>query len=519
MRRLALLVLFAACQPGLERSVQSLSAAGSFVDSTELLLRAHETGDPKAAELLPAAAQDAYRAEIDRAEQAEAEDDLAGSLAAYDRVILLSKRVVAAGGPALPDHIAAERAEIARATATLFAARASVAYDDGRYQEALSGWRLAESTDAEATDSELQVPLALARLGDEARTAHRYREAIGLYDESVALGGGDVPRMWSAAIHAGLGRHALKNGACRKAVAELTEATALPFDVKLAGDLERARTCATSEVVVQPFEDLVEGGIQRDNLGVLLVDQLGHHLISHGSRFLVLLDPSSRGARGEGGPGGRFEVQGHLTRVDIVPAAQTETQQTGTGTLKVPCEVGGEPTCEETVTVTYTLLEETLHVDIAGAIKLVDRQSGEQVTTKPLDIRVNKVRREARDPKVTDVRGYVLKAQVGTKATDRVVGLTGEARTDFAKPQPMPDAARVVDEAVVRLAASAADAVLTAIDQPDDLADPRTLILVTPVASAEDISFGAAEIEEEEAPAPIAVEDGAEETAPVPETP
>ena len=59
------------------------------------------------------------------------------------------------------------------------------------------------------------------------------------------------------------------------------------------------------------------------------------------------------------------------------------------------------------------------------------------------------------------------------------------------------DAARVVDEAVVRLAATAADAVLAAVDQSDELADPETLVLVTPVASAEDISFGDAQIAEE----------------------
>lgn len=497
MRLLLALVLLAGCQPSLQRTVQSLAANGEFVEASKAALRGKAAGDPKAQELLEAAAEDAYRAELDRAHEAEADDELPESLAIYDRLIAFSKEVVAAGGPVLPEGVVRERTDLARRTATLYAARGAIAYEEGKYQKALDSWRLAEETDADATDAESRFHLALTRLGDAARDDHRYRDAITLYDEAVEAGGGEEPRVWAAAIHAALGRHALKHDACRKAVEELLAAAALPYDVRLANDLEAARQCSTREVVVHPFEDLVEGGLEDNNLGVLLVDQLHHHLRSHGSGFVVLLDPDSKVARKEyTGTGRRFDVRGHLTRVEVESGEVEREKMRATGKLLVPCEAGGEPRCSETLNVSYDLRTERLEVDIAGAIKVVDVVSGEQVRTRPVDIRVTKTRYEASDAKVTDARDFVVKAAVGVEASERQVGIQGDAVTHFAPSPPLPETDRVVDEAVVRLAGTAADAVLAAIDTEPPLADPETLVLVAPVTSADEITFGESFVQE-----------------------
>ncbi|MFK7930765.1 MAG: hypothetical protein AB8H79_21460, partial [Myxococcota bacterium] len=264
--RILALALLASCTSGLNRTVESLSQSGDYQNATSVVLSAAAAGDKDAALMLPAVAQDAYDDLLDRAREAEAEDDLPVALGYLDAVRALEARVVQAGGPKLASSVATERTEVAQRTAILYAARASVAYDEARYEDALSGWRMAEGTDPEATTSETQIPRALSRLGDVARTEHRYREAIALYDEAVQAGGGEDPRIWSAAIHAALGRYALKNDACRQAVEELTQASVLPFDIRLSADLDAAKACALREVIVHPLDDLVEGGIGNDRL-------------------------------------------------------------------------------------------------------------------------------------------------------------------------------------------------------------------------------------------------------------
>jgi tetratricopeptide (TPR) repeat protein len=494
---LAITASLLGCTSRLQRNVQGLSVDGEYVAATELLLEARATGDDDAALLLEATAADAYEAELDRARMLEADGLPEDALTAYDGLLSLGARVREAGGPVLPPAVRPEREAIARTVATRLAARAAVAFEARRYQAALDGWREAEALDPDATDAEQRIPQALTRLGDGAREEHRYREAIALYDEAVEVGGGEEPRVWAAAIHAALGRHALKEGACRQAVEAFRQASALPFDVRLAEDFEQARACATREVVVHPFEDLVEGGIDDDNLGVLLVDQLSHHLRTHGSRYVVLLDPESPAARGPAPEAGhRYHIRGHLTRVQVAEGEATRAERSAPGVIQVVCPGGSEPTCEEEVQVAYTLTTERLEVDIAGAIKVVEESTGEQVATRPLDIQVKKQRYRASDAKVTDVRGFVVKAPVGVEASETRVGVQGEAVSHFAPSPPLPEADRVVDEAMVRLAATAADAVLAAVDAPPPVPDPEHLHLVTPVMRAEDITFGEAVIEE-----------------------
>lgn len=496
--RFIALALLTSCPTALNRTVQSLSQSGDYENATTVVLSAAAAGDKEAQELLPTVAEDAYADLLDRGREAEADDDLPAALGYFDAARALEARVVEAGGPPLPSRIATERADIAQRTAILHAARASVAYDEQRYADALAGWRLAEGTDAEATTSELLIPKALARLGDVARTNHEYREAIALYDEAVEAGGGEDPRIWSAAIHAALGRYALKQGACRQAVEELTQASALPFDIRLSSDLERAKDCAIREVVVHPLDDLVEGGIDKVNLGVLLIDQLNHHLNVQGSGYLRLLAADSRAAKAKvTEPRQRYEVTGHLTRIEVGEQPKKSRQAEAVGAIKVPCSPGTPPECLEDVRVSYTLTTERIEVDVAGAIKVIDVASGVQVATKPLDVRLSRTRYEASKAKATDVRGFGLQAPVGETISDRSIGVKGDERQHFTPTPELPDPDKVVDEAVVRLAAEAAEAILAAVDVEDPLDDPDTLILVTPVARAEDLTFGSAEIEED----------------------
>jgi len=279
--------------------------------------------------------------------------------------------------------VAKERTEVAQRTAILYAARASVAYDEARYEDALSGWRKAEGTDPEATNSETQIPRALSRLGDVARAEHRYREAIALYDEAVQAGGGEDPRIWSAAIHAALGRYALKNDACRQAVEELTYASVLPFDIRLSADLDAAKACALREVIVRPLEDLVEGGIGKANVGVLLIDQINHHLNVKGSGYLRLLAADSKAAKVPvKEPRKRFEVTGHLTRVEVGTLPKLSRAAEAVGAIKVPCSPGEAAECFEEVRLSYTLSTERIEIDLPGAIAVTDTSSGALVPTE-----------------------------------------------------------------------------------------------------------------------------------------
>lgn len=491
MRRLTLLALLVACQPGLNKSVQTLSAGGNFIEATELLLRASAEGDRRAAELLPQVAQDAYRMELDRAHEAEAEDDLPASLDAYDRLLALETRVKAAGGPGLPGHILKERTDIARRTAIFFAARGQIAFEDGRTTDALTHWQRAEAIDREATDASLKIPRALTRLGDEARVAHRYREALARYEEAVQLGAGDQAAGWAASIHAAYGRYALRNGACRRAVQELTTASAMPFDVRLASDLAQARACAQREIIVHSFADRVDGGIDDPNLATQLVDQIAHYVRTNGSRFVRLIDPDAPAAQSPvERHGQRVDVEGHLSRLRIQEPEPEITSRTAQGKLLVPCSAGGEPRCEEQLTVQFDLTETRLKVDLAGSIKVVDRHSGEQLALRPLDLRLDKVRRQAAPTRVTDIRGFVIEAEVGPRPSASTVGVGEEIAAWFGEPEPLPDPVKVLDEAVVRLAATAADAILAAVDQEPDLPEPETLRLTPPVTTAEEITFG-----------------------------
>jgi tetratricopeptide (TPR) repeat protein len=496
MRPLLTLLLLSACQPSLTRAVNALHGAGDYVEATDLVLRAVLAGDARAVAALPDVAERAYALALDRAREAEADDHLPAALAAFDRALALEARVVAAGGPTLPPHVGKERADVARRTAFLYATRAAAAFDDGRTAQALEDWTLAEKVGPGLTDAHRRIPVALTTLGDEAREASRYREALARYDEAARAGAGERPRVWAAAIHAAWGRYALKAGACRRAVEELTAAAALPFDLKLATDLEDARACATREIVIHPFADLVEGGLSKPNLNILLADQLGHHVRTHGSGFVRLLDPSSKAARQAGAQRGvRFDVHGHLTRLKVDQPAPTRGERTTIGRLLVPCQAGGEPTCTEQVTVAFDLEETTLSVALAGAVRVVDRATGEQVALRPLEMRLDKVRRVATPTRVTDARGFVIQAPVSAKATDRTVGVAAEVRPWFEQPDALPDPVRVLDEAVARLAAEAAEAVLAAVDAEPDLPDPTQLTLVTPIMNADDISFGDAAIE------------------------
>ncbi|MFT7518084.1 MAG: tetratricopeptide (TPR) repeat protein [Kiritimatiellia bacterium] len=491
------LLALCACQPALIRTVSGLTASGDFVQATEVTVRAVKSGDERAPELLEQASADAYKYEWDKAREAEADGRLSDSLATYDDLLGLAARVQDAGGPQLDTLVQQERSNIAEATAHMFAARAEVAYDDARWQDSLDAWRMAEKTAPGTTDALGQIPTSLERLGDQATEDHRYRDAIALYQQSVEAGGGDSARAWSAAIHAAIGRHALDQGACRKAVIELTKAAALPFDLSLGQDLDNARSCARRQVIVLPFEDLVDGGLDDKNVGVLLVDQIGHQLRTGSTPFIQLIDPASAVAKQNvRAAGRRYEVRGHLTRVDIVRTDPTTTSEKAEGVLKVPCEPGGDPVCDEKVVVSYTLRSEGLAVTISGNIKVVDVVTGEQVATKPLDIKVDKHRRQMLDPKITDVRGYGLDAQIAARATESAVALHGDARRLIKTPPALPDPARIVDEAMVRLAAVAAKAVLAHIDTETALPDPTMLELVTPIVNADDILFGDSTIHE-----------------------
>lgn len=518
--RLIALALLAACSPGLTKTVQSLSQTGDYENATAVVLSAAAAGDKEAMELLPSVAEDAYADILDRAREAEAEDDLPVALGYIDAARALEARVVKAGGPSLAPGVAEERANIAQRTAILYAAKGSVAYDEQRYDDALAMYRLAEGTDPDATTSERDIPKALSRLGDVARAEHHYRDAIGLYDQAVSAGGGEEPRVWSAAIHAALGRYALKQGACRQAVDELTQASALPFDIRLASDLEAAKDCALREVIVRPLEDLVEGGIEKANLGVLIVDQLNHHLNANGSGYLRLLAANSKAAKRAPSEGRtRYDVTGHLTRIEVGEQPQKSRDAEAVGVIKVPCTPGTPAECFEEVRVKYTLTTERIEVDVAGAIMVTDVNSGVQVATKPLDVRLSRTRYEASKAVATDVRGFGLKAPIGTTISERSVGVKGDERRHFTPSPALPDPDKVVDEAVVRLAAEAAEAILAAVDVEEALPDPQSLVLITPVARAEDLTFGNAEIEEDTVDDIVIGGDGPNITPPEPDAP
>lgn len=519
MRLILPLCLLVACAPTLTRTVEGLVMSGDMENALNVTLAAAKSGNPKAVELLPGVAEDRYDGLLDQATEAEAEDQLLNSLEHYDALIALEAEVVAAGGPRVKAvDLPADRKRVARSAAFKRFSQGEVAFAEGRFESALAAFRDAERLAGDDTQAARLIPHTLTELGHAARDRQRYREAITYYDEAVSLGAGESPRIWAAAIHAALGRAALEDRACRKAVFELTKATALPFDVDLGGDLERARECAMRELVVHPLEDLVDGGVD-ENLGVLLMDQLNHHLRAHGSRYLKLLAADSKAAKKLPEDAGlRFEVRGHLTRIEVDKAEAKTEPATATGVLKVPCSPGEAPTCTEQVNVAYQLTTERLQVDIAGAIEVVDMVSGEQLMTRPLDVRLSRTRFSAADAKATDVRGFGVQAPVGVRATDRTIGVTGEAAAHFRKSEPLPDADKVIDEAFVRLAGDAADAVLASVDMDQPHADPETLRLVTPVARAEDLVFGEAVIEQEAPPAPEAPEGEDDEPRDGPDT-
>ncbi|TVQ94959.1 MAG: tetratricopeptide repeat protein [Deltaproteobacteria bacterium] len=510
MRRLSLFLVLMACQPSIYKSAQTLSAAGNYLEATDLLLPASAQGDRRARELLPEIAQSAYRMELDRAHEAEAADDLPASLDSYDRLLALETRVKQARGPSLPPHVHSERKDVAKRTAVFYFKRGKIAFEDGRTHDALQHWQRADRIDSEASEAHLKIPMALTTLGDEAREAHRYREALARYEEAVQLGGGDRAAGWAASIHAAYGRYALRKGACRRAVEELTIASAMPFDVRLARDLDRARECAVREVVVHPFTDRVEGGIDDPNLATQLVDQIAHYVRTNGSTYIRLIDPESPNAQTKvTRDRQRIDVEGHLSRLRIEQPEPQTSSRTAPGRILVPCSAGGEPRCEEELTVAFELTETRLRVDLAGSLKVVDRHSGEQLTLRPLDMHLDKVRRQANPTRITDLRGFVIEADIArtTSPTSTRVAMAEDILPWFGDPEPLPDPVSVLDEAVVRLAAAAADAVLATVDQEPELPEPETLHLFPPITTADEITFGDAPLRHEARDDPAAPTD------------
>lgn len=495
----AALFALAACQPAWIRTIDALSDRGDHAGATTAALSAHASGEPKAQEILLAVGGEALRDRLDRARQAEADGNLREALAHFDAYIDLSEKMRAAGVAGHEVDVGAERAAVSKKFAFELFGSGQVALEDGQFRDAIGLFEGAELVNAAATDADRWIPTALTGLGHAELEAGNPRDAIATWERSVSLGGGEEPKMWSAATHAALGRHALKAGACRAAERELTAATILPFDLDLGRDLDIARACAQREVIVRPFEDLVPGGIQGHNVKVLLADQLTHLLRARGSRNLSLLDPASSLAKGTYvGAGRRVEVRGHLTRAQVLAGGPTTRPAQAVGILKVPCGGTGDPVCDEEVKVAYTLREQKVEVALAGTVKVIDARTGEQLALRPVELNVAHVRREGVDPKVTDVRGYVVQAGLGPRATDRIVGVRGEARDHFLPQTALPDPARVLDEAVVRLASEAADAVLSAVDAEPPVADPAALVVLAPITRAEDLRFGEAPIREDQ---------------------
>ncbi len=370
------------------------------------------------------------------------------------------------------------------------------------WSRALSRFKAARSFRSTYKDTtELMAEAEYGWGGDEV-DRNAYRDAAKHFVAATEIAGSAGyrdARSRAAELFGALGQHFLQVGACRSALRDFEKARALE-DSSLLGALEEAaESCAVTPVAILPFENPTGRDLAGMALSETLADRVGSEVAEGASRFVRLIertaldrllaeqDLSAAGiATGSSSKiqGVRYLVIGKLTQVRVSGEPLRTDSKATVGTVPYECTKtnrDGEPyrsTCHREVRVDYRESSASLQLRVAGSVRVVDVQTGEQLASHPLEGVAEDAVHFVEDPSVD---GRVVSLTMwghnnGVGVRDRELRRLVDARRDLR------DEGAMADEIVSGLARAAAEAILEAVDVPDREADPDRLDLGTATA-------------------------------------
>jgi hypothetical protein len=448
-----------------------------------------------AQEGLVSVAEGAYQERLNEARAAEARGDWDHAVAVYGELAALLDRLRARNAIDFPTvDVAARVANTENRAADEEYAKALAAESAGTWDAAVLAWRAAATYVPGFRDTDLRTRNALFHWAEAQEKAGAWRAAADHFAEAGAGTWGDGNRR-AASILAALGNASVWAGTCRQAVRDLRAAGALIGVEAIAGDLADAERCAVTTAVILPFENpsgaspggLVLSEAAAEGLSVALAKSASPfvHLLERGVTEQIKAEQAITTAK-TGAPSSltraHYLVVGKFSQVKVASGAPTATPVTILGKAPNMCKRTGadgvtftEP-CMQDAEVRYLDHVGKREVRLAGTVRVVMSQSGEQVAVVPFDVR--------RSAEVHWADGFtnasgkpVRLVEEGTvdgpdvRVPASVLALKNAGRT-------LPEEDDMVRDAMAEVANAAAKAALAVLDADPAVTDPKTLEIV-----------------------------------------
>jgi len=364
------------------------AAAAKYLDALD-----SKPTHPEALVALAGVAEEAWKAKLAQAADAEGRNDYTTARDKYQELARLQERLDQHGFLDFPVTVdalakAKEMEEGAAERAYLLAEKQR---GSGQYENAIAGYREAQGFVPGFRDTQARIASAYIEWGTAEAAAGRWRSATQKYQDGAAAGAVEGTTR-SAEVYLALGRWNVTNGACRQAVRDLKEADRLvPGSVR--ADLAQASSCAETRVAV-----VVDRASSRD-VAVTGYDPtprldaaIAERIPGATSDFVVVVDDHAL----QGPPKddkGRLAVDrivgARALRWDVVAVPRTTTERRTTAEADATCvdpNTQARTTCTHSFEMVYTEVTEARLASLSVTANIVTFTDSKILASRTFDL-------------------------------------------------------------------------------------------------------------------------------------
>lgn len=496
MRLLPLLFLLACSAQHALREGADLAAQGHPYAAAQRYLEVldQRPGMAMAQQGLAVVAEDAYRERLNEARAHEARGEWDEAVAVYAELDTLLKRLRERDAVDFPTvDVSSRVATTENRAADEAYTRALNAEAEGRWRDAVAAWTSATEYVPGFRDAESRRHAAEFHWGEAEQKAGAWRDAADHFATAGAGTWGDGNRR-AASIYAALGNAGVWAGTCRQATRDLRAARDLIGAALVAEDLADAERCAVTTAVVLPFENPSGQAPAGLVLSEAAADGLAVALGKAGTEFLQLLErdaadavkaeqaiTAAKGGTTNGLTRAHYLVVGKLTQVKVVSSGPSTSSTPLIGQIPGFCKstradgsIAVDP-CMRDVELRYLEHQGRREVRLAGTVRVIRSQTGEQVALAPFDVR-----------KLVEVRwadGFTAGGKPARVVPEDTVGgqdprVSAEILALSKADRTLPEEDDLVRAAIDAVAETTAREALKILDFEPTIRDPKSLEIV-----------------------------------------
>ena len=382
---------------------------------------------------------------------------------------------------------------VSTAAADQYYDTAEQSFSNKQYRMAASSYKKVLELDPTYKDARNKLADSFYRIGAQLEEAGNFRQAIRFYEESGnTIPGFEDARERTGQIYYHLGDYFLDQGYCRQAYDEFANALAAGAQIADIGSKQsEAKECGTIKIALVELENITGRNLAGMNLGDIIFEKIRSKTMAKSSQFIQMMDRQqlsmllreqdiSEGMLREGSSlpstvqGVDYLVFGKINQLLIDHNAPKKTPQRGKYELKVETPYTDEEGNRKTRTewreypLQYNLIEESMVINMGGAITAVNAVTGEIAVSHQID-------QQAAD-QVAYVKEYVARHDLGQDGIRLSKQLVDYARAR----EELQDTNTLANGMIEAVSTQMAESILHTLDQAPTIADPTSIPLELP---------------------------------------